>query len=140
MTNEEAKQIISAGLERRKDARAMAEREGRLEQYEQDMIESCNKNCANAKVLRLSQETGRLQKAQMEAKRIARAEALAKEMEREEKAVSAVKKYIVFCMALLCLTIFTQLPLWAVAVTTISMGVFPAAYVFRLYYPLEVNA
>lgn len=137
MSNDEARKIVQSGLDRRKEDRQIAEREGRLERYEQDMIDTCNKNCANAKVLRLTEESGRLQKQQMEAKRLARAEALAKEMEREEKACSAVKKYIVACMALLCLTIFTYLPMWAAVTFALGLAVFPAAYVFRLYYPLE---
>lgn len=137
MNSNEAKNIVLAGLERRKDERALAEREVRLERYEQEMIDTCNKNCANAKILRLTEETGLLQKEQMEAKRLARAEALAKEMEREEKAYTAVKRYIVACMALLCLTIFTYLPMWAAVTFALGLAVFPAAYVFRLYYPLE---
>ena len=137
MNSNEAKNIVLAGLERRKDERALAERECRLERYEQEMIDTCNKNCANAKILRLTEESSQLQKMQMEEMRLARAEALAKEIEREEKACSAVKKYIVACMALLCLTIFTYLPMWAAVTFSLGLAVFPAIYVFRLYYPLE---
>ena len=50
---------------------------------------------------------------------------------------NAVKKYGVFCLAILCLTIFTHLPLWGAITTALGMAVFPAVYIFRLYYPLE---
>lgn len=136
MSNE-ARQIVQAGLDRRKADRETAAREARLERYEQDQIRCCNEHSANAKVLRLMDETGRMQREQYEARRAAREQALAIEMAREQAATDAVKKYGVFCLAMLCLTIFTHLPLWAAITTALGMGVFPAAYIFRLYYPLE---
>lgn len=136
MSNE-ARQIVQAGLDRRKADRETAAREARLERYEQDQIRCCNEHSANAKVLRLMDETGRMQREQVKARQAAKAEALAKELEREQAATDAVKKYGVFCLAILCLTIFTHLPLWGAITTAVSMGVFPAAYIFRLYYPLE---
>lgn len=136
MSNE-ARQIVQAGLDRRKADRETAAREAQLERYEQDQIRCCNEHSANAKVLRLMDETGRMQREQYEARRAARQQALALELAREEAATDAVWKYVVFCLAMLCLTIFTHLPLWAAITTALGMGVFPAAYIFRLYYPLE---
>ena len=137
VNSEAAKCIVSAGLERRREARQLAEQEGRLEQYEHDMIITCNKNCADAKVLRLTAETGRMNKERMDARRAARAKALAKEMEREQAAADTLKNYGVACLAIFCITIFTQLPIWAAATLALGSGVFPAVYIFRLYYPLE---
>jgi len=136
MSNE-ARQIVQAGLDRRKADRETAAREAQLERYEQDQIRCCNEHSANAKVLRLMDETGRMQREQYEARRAAKAEALAKELEREQAATDAVKKYGVFCLVMLCLTIFTHLPMWGAITTALGMAVFPAAYIFRLYYPLE---
>lgn len=136
MSNE-ARQIVQAGLDRRKADRETAAREAKLERYEQDQIRCCNEHSANAKVLRQMDETGRIQQEQFKARQAAKAEALAKEREREQAATDAIKKYGVFCLATLCLTIFTHFPLWAAITTVVSMGVFPAAYIFRLYYPLE---
>lgn len=136
MSNE-ARQIVQAGLDRRKADRETAAREARLERYEQDQIRCCNEHSANAKVLRQMDETGRMQREQYEARRAAREQAQALEMAREQAATDAVKKYGVFCLAILCLTIFTHLPLWGAITTALGMGVFPAAYIFRLYYPLE---
>ena len=135
--NNEARKIVQAGLDRRKADRETAAREARLERYEQDQIRCCNEHSANAKVLRLMDETGRMQREQYEARRAAREQALALELAREQAAIDAVKRYGVFCLAMLCLTIFTYLPLWAAITTALGLGVFPAAYIFRLYYPLE---
>ena len=137
MSNDEARRIVTAGLERRKAERETAAQEARLEQYEQDQIRCCNEHFANAKVQRQLEETGRRNKQQYEARRAARQQALALELAREEAATDAVRKYVVFCLAMLCLTIFTHLPLWAAITTALGMVVFPAAYIFRLYYPLE---
>lgn len=137
MSSDEARRIVQIGLDRRKEDRDTAAKEARLEKYEQDQIHFCNVHSANAKEQRQLEETGRRNKQQYEARRAARQQALALELAREEAATDAVRKYVVFCLAMLCLTIFTHLPLWAAITTALGMGVFPAAYIFRLYYPLE---
>ena len=137
MNSDEARRIVQNGLDRRKEDRDTAAKEARLEKYEQDQIHFCNEHCANSKEQRQLEETGRRNRQQYEARRAARAEAYALELAREQAATDAVKKYGVFCMATLCLTIFTHLPVWAAITTALGMGVFPAAYIFRLYYPLE---
>ena len=137
MNSDEARRIVQNGLDRRKEDRDTAAKEARLEKYEQDQIHFCNEHCANAKEQRQLEETGRRNMQQYEARRAARQQALALELAREEAATEAVRKYGVFCMATLCLTIFTHLPVWAAITTALGMGVFPAAYIFRLYYPLE---
>ena len=137
MSSDEARRIVQIGLDRRKEDRDTAAKEARLEKYEQDQIHFCNVHSANAKEQRQLEETGRMQREQVKARQAAREQALAMEMAREQAATDAVKKYGVFCLAILCLTIFTHLPLWAAITTALGMGVFPAAYIFRLYYPLE---
>lgn len=137
MSNMEAQQIVQAGLERRKAERETAAQEARLERYEKEQIRFCNEHCADAKILRRQEESGRITREQFEARRAAKAEELAKELEREEAATDAVKKYAVSCMATLCLTIFTHLPVWAAITLCVSLAVFPVAYIFRLYFPAE---
>ena len=137
MSSDEARRIVQIGLDRRKEDRDTAAKEARLEKYEQDQIHFCNVHSANAKEQRQLEETGRRNMQQYEARRAAREQALAMEMAREQAAIDAVRKYGVFCLAILCLTIFTHIPLWAAITTALGMGVFPAAYIFRLYYPLE---
>ena len=137
MSNEEARHIVSAGLARRKADREKAAQEARLEKYEQDQILFCNMHCQDAKVQRQKEETGRLNRERFAAMRAAQAEAIAKQMERDQAATDAVKKYIMVCLAMFTLTIFTHLPIWAAVTTIMGLAVFPAAYIFRLYYPAE---
>ena len=136
MSNE-ARQIVQAGLDRRKADRETAAKEARLEKYEQDQIHFCNVHSANAKEQRQLEETGRRNRQQYEARKAAREQALAMEMAREQAATDAVKKYITACLAIFTLTIFTHLPVWAAFTTIMGLAVFPVCYIFRLYFPAE---
>ena len=137
MNSNEARTIVQSGLERRKEERNEAAREQQLETYERQMICHCNEHCADAKAIRKLEETARLNREQADARRNARKAALEAELAKEERACEAVKRYIVICMGLLCLTVFTALPLWAVITMAIGSGVLLAAYIFRVYYPWE---
>ena len=137
MSNEEARRIVQSGLNRRKAEREKAAKEARLEKYEQDMIVTCNEHSADVKMKRQREEIRRRNREEFQARCAARAESLAKELAREEAAIAAVKKYVVACMAILCLTIFTYLPMWAAVTLALTLAVFPSAYIFRLYFPLE---
>ena len=137
MSNEEARRIVTAGLERRKADREMAAQEARLEKYEQDQILFCNMHCADAKVQRQMEESMKATRERVKKMQAQRAEAYAVEVAREAAAMDAVKKYIMVCLAMFTLTIFTHLPVWAAFTTIVGLAVFPAAYIFRLYYPLE---
>ena len=121
MSSDEARRIVQIGLDRRKEDRDTAAKEARLEKYEQDQIHFCNVHSANAKEQRHLEETSRRNMQQYEARRAAREQALALELAREQAAADTVRKYVVFCLAMLCLTIFTHLPLWA-AITT-ALGI-----------------
>lgn len=135
MNSKEAKQIAGEGLERRREARNIADREAVLDQYEEDQIRACNVHFADAKIKRQLEETGRLSREQMAARKAARDKAQAEKIARELAAEDAIKKYITACLAIFCLTIFTHLPVWAAATLTMGLAVFPSAHIFRLYYP-----
>lgn len=137
MSSEEAKRQVQEGLQRKRIQRKEAEKEARLEQYEQDQIKACNVNCADAKLQRKLEETGRLNREQAEERRRARQEAMRQEAIREDKAVHAARYYGLACLWILWLTAVTHLPVWAAFALIISTGIFPVIYIFRLYYPIE---
>lgn len=137
MNSNEARLFVQSGLERRKDDRNEAAREQRLEKYEKDMIHFCNAHCSEAAAVRKMQEAERLKQEALEAHRLAQKEALEQSMAKDEKALDAVKRYIVIFMGLLCLTVFTELPSWAVITMAVGSGFLLAAYIFRVYYPWE---
>ena len=137
MSSEEAKRQVQEGLQHKQIQRKEAEKEARLEQYEQDQIKACNVNCADAKLQRKLEETGRLNREQAEERRRERQEAMRQEAIREDKAVHAVRYYGLACMAILWIWAMTRLPFWAAVTLILSIAVFPMAYIFRLYYPIE---
>ena len=137
MSSDEAKRIVCAGLERRKEERIFAEKESQLEQYEQEMISFCNSHCANAKSSRKIEETGRMQRELLEARRAAREAALAAEMEKDDKAFAAVRRYCFAVFGTAMVATWTPMEWWAAAALIAGLAVFPVAYIFRLYFPLE---
>lgn len=135
MNKEEARRIVSDGLERRKQL--FAEQEAELERYEQSMIVTCNMHCADAKLTRQQEETEKMEQKQLAQRRAAIARAKAEAARLEFKAINAVRLYFMLCLVVLLVSAVTRFP-FAVAVALITGGsVFPAAYIFRLYYPLE---
>lgn len=137
MSSEEAKRQVQEGLQRKQIQRKEAEKEAQLEQYEQDQIEACNKNCADAQLRRQMEETGRISREQAAARKRERMKAMAEAQAREDKAVHAVRYYGLACMAILWIWAMTRLPFWAAVTLILSIAVFPMVYVFRLYYPIE---
>lgn len=140
MSNEEAKRIVSAGLERQRDARQTAEHEARLERYEMDQIRGISENCAGARMKREAEERTRQSIQQAEARRAAIAQARAEQQRKEDAAMAACRYYGLTCLGILWLTSMTHLPIWAAITLALGLGVFPAAYIFRLYFPIESKA
>ena len=137
MSNEEAKRYVSAGLERRKADRQAAEREARLERYEQDQLHGISENCADARMKREAQERTRQNVQQAAARRQAIARAQAERQRKEDAAMRAVRYYALACMVILWMAAWTHLPLWACAALAMGLAVILAAYVFRLYFPIK---
>ena len=108
-------------------------REGRLEQYELDMIRQLNIHCADAKKDTASREREEARIAEREAAR-------AKDREREEKGTQAVRLYVYSCVGNLLLVGFTSFPWWAAIALALGLAVFPVVYIYRLYVPLGVKA
>ena len=137
MSNEENKRIVAQGLERRKADREAAQQESRLEQYEQDMITTCNAHCADAKIQTRMDETGRLQRMEWKALQEKRREALRKEREREADATEAVRRFCLICFAIAMVATWTPIEWWAAAALIAGLAVFPVVYIYRLYNPIE---
>lgn len=134
---DEAKRIVGAGLERRREARQEAEQEATLEQFEQDMIEACNQNCADAKEQHRTDDANRLSQKQREERAAARRAAMAAEAAKEMAATKAVQHYGVACLVILLVSACSRFPFWAAVTLICGLAVFPTAYIFRLYYPLK---
>lgn len=136
MSNQEARRLVAEGLQRRREQQKEAKREEKLEHYEREQFLHIHRNCEDARKERAAEianrDTARLRaalRAEKEQERI-------REQQREAMAVDAVKNYVLVCLATLCSSAVTPLPLWAAVALIVGGAAFPAAYVYRLYNPM----
>ena len=101
-----------------------------LDAYEAEMISGINAHRAARAAQALSRD-------ELIAERVAADKAMREDMERENKSSEAIKRYLLVCLATLCFSAFSPFPVWAAAAFCLGGGVFPASYIFRLYYPIE---
>ena len=148
MSNQEARRLVAEGLQRRKEQRQEAEREAKLEHYEQEQMLHIHKNCADARkereakradrdTARLMAQTEQYNKAQLVASRKAQREQMLRDWERDYTASNSVRGYILACMSVMLVAAWTPLPWWAAAALIAGTAVCEAAYIFRLYFPFE---
>lgn len=136
MSNQMARRLVEEGLQHRREQRKAAEREAKLEHYEKEQFLHIHRNCEDARKERAAElanrDTARLRAAQ----RAEKAQERVREQQREAMAVDAVKNYGLICLATLCCSAVTPLPLWAAVALIAAGAAFPAAYVYRLYNPM----
>ena len=137
MGHNEARRLVQLGLDHRREEKEREAQERRLEEYEREMISACNGNAVAAKTLRLVTENERITRDQMIAQRKAEREKLQLEWERDIAAQESVRRYLMGCLVMMLVTVWTPLPWWAAAATIFGTAVIEGAYVFRLYYPLK---
>lgn len=101
-----------------------------LDVYEMEMISGINAH-------RAARAAQALRRDELIAERVAADKAMREDMEREYKSSEAIKRYILVCLATLCFSAFSPFPVWAAAAFCLGGGVFPASYIFRLYFPID---
>lgn len=122
--------IFKRNLEYHQKEKAAQAADRALDAYEAEMISGINAHRAERAAQALSRD-------EMIAERVAADKAAREDMEREYKASEAIKRYILVCLATLCFSAFSPFPVWAAATFCLGGAVFPASYIFRLYYPIE---
>lgn len=137
MSTDEARKLVSLGLQRRREEKEAAANEKRLEEYEREMIATCNDNAADAKAQREADEVNRYNQQQLAAYRREQREKMIREWERDNTAYTAVRRYAFALLILMLVTVWTPLPCWAAVALIIGTAVCLAAYIFRLYFPAE---
>lgn len=122
--------IFKRNLEYQQKEKAAQAADRALDAYEAEMISGINAHRAARAAQALSRD-------ELIAERVAADKAAREDMEREYKASEAIKRYILVCLATLCFSAFSPFPVWAAAAFCLGGAVFPASYIFRLYYPIE---
>ena len=122
--------IFKRNVEYHQKEKAAQAADRALDAYEAEMISGINAHRAARAAQALSRE-------ELIAERVAADKAAREDMEREYKSSEAIKRYILVCLATLCVSAFSPFPVWAAAAFCLGGAVFPASYIFRLYYPIE---
>lgn len=122
--------IFKRNLEYHQKEKAAQAADRALDAYEMEMISGINAHRAARAAQALSRE-------ELIAERVAADKAMREDMEREYKASEAIKRYILVCLATLCFSAFSPFPVWAAAAFCLGGAVFPASYIFRLYFPIN---
>ena len=122
--------IFKRNLEYHQKEKAAQKVDEALDAYEVEMISGINAHRA----VRAAQAISR---KELIAERVAADKAAREDMEREYKASEAIKRYILVCLAILCFAAFSPFPVWAAITFCVASAVFPASYIFRLYFPIE---
>lgn len=122
--------IFKRNLEYHQKEKAAQAADRALDAYEVEMISGINAHRAARAAQALSRD-------ELIAERVAADKAMREDMEREGKSSEAIKRYILVCLATMCFAAFSPFPVWAAAAFCLGGAVFPASYIFRLYYPFE---
>ena len=125
--------IFKRNLEYHQKEKAAQAADRALDAYEVEMISGINAHRAVRAAQAISRE-------ELIAERVAADKAAREDMERDYKASEAIKRYILVCLATMCFAAFSPFPVWAAAAFCLGGAVFPASYIFRLYYPIEEEA
>lgn len=133
MSTEEARSIVAAGLERRKEDRVR--RDAALEDQARQLRMTINDN-HNFRTISEEQRMA-LEAENIQKRRAERAKAKADQVIRDMKAEDAVRKYGVACLLILLMTAVFRLNILVAIALTLGLAVFPAAYIYRLYVPLD---
>lgn len=124
--------IFKRNVEYHQKEKAAQKVDEALDAYEVEMISGINAHRAARAAQALSRD-------ERIAERVAADKAMREDMEREGKTSEAVKRYILVCLATMCFAAFSPFPVWAAATFCLGGAVFPASYIFRLYYPIDEN-
>lgn len=122
--------IFKRNVEYHQKEKAAQKVDKALDIYEAEMISGINAHRAARAAQALSRD-------ELIAERVAADKAMREDMERECKSSEAIKRYILVCLATLCFSAFSPFPVWAAAAFCLGGAVFPASYIFRLYFPIE---
>lgn len=122
--------IFKRNLEYHQKEKAAQAADRALDIYEAEMISGINAHRAARAAQAISRD-------ELIAERVAADKAMREDMERECKSSEAIKRYILVCLATMCFAAFSPFPVWAAAAFCLGGAVFPASYIFRLYFPID---
>jgi hypothetical protein len=133
MSADEARSIVTEGLERRKEERVR--RDAALEDQARQLrltISENHEDKAKSEEKRKAKEEEEARKRKAERAK-AKADLVIKDMQAED----ACRKYGIVVLLIILLTAVSRMNVFFSLALMIAMAVFPAVYIYRLYNPLE---
>lgn len=133
MSCDEARCVVTEGLERRKEARIR--RDAELETQARQLRQTISGNHA----MKTMTEIQRKAMAEEEARKrkAERAKAKADMVIKDMKAEDACRKYGFAVLLVILLTAVSRMNVFFSLALVLGLAVFPAVYIYRLYNPLE---
>ena len=133
MSTEEARSIVTAGLERMKEDRI--KRDAALEDQARQLRQTISGNHSMKTMTEIQRKAMKAEEAKK--RRAERAKAKADMVIKDMKAEDACRKYGIACLVILMLTVISKMNVFFSLALALGLAVFPAVYIYRLYVPLE---
>lgn len=133
MSTDEARCIVTAGLERRRAYRTKVDAE--LEDQARQLRLTISGNHAMKTMNEIQRKA--LEEEEARKRRAERAKAKADMVIKDMKAADACRKYGIACLVILLLTAISRMNVFFAIALALGLAVFPAVYIYRLYVPLE---
>lgn len=133
MSADEARNIMTAGLERRKEDRVR--RDAALEDQARQLRLTISGNHAMKTMTEIQRKA--LEEEEARKRKAERAKAKAELVIKDMKTENAVNKYGIFCIIMILLAAVSRLNIFVLLATVLGVSVFPVVYIYRLYNPLE---
>ena len=133
MSSNEARQIVADGLERRREDRVR--RDAALEDQARQLRQTISGNHAMKTMTEVQRKAMEVEEARK--RRAERAKAKADQVIADMKAEDACRKYGIAVLLIILLTAISRMNVFFSLALMISLAVFPAVYIYRLYNPLN---
>lgn len=132
MSTDEARCIVTAGLERRRVYRTKVDAE--LEDQARQLRLTISDNHAMKTMTDIQRKA--MEEEEARKRRAERAKAKADMVIKDMKAEDACRKYGIACLVILLLTAISRMNVFFSLALALGLAVFPAVYIYRLYVPL----
>lgn len=133
MSTNEARQIVTDGLERRREDRIR--RDAALENQARQLRQTISGNHAMKTMSEIQRKA--MEEEEARKRKAERAKAKADMVIKDMKAEDATYRFGFFCGGMILLAAVFRLNVFVLLATLLGAAVFPAVYIYRLYNPLE---
>ena len=132
MSAEEARNVVNAGLERRKEERER--RDAVLEDQARQLRQTISGNHATKTMTEIQRKA--LEEEEARKRKAERAKAKADMVIKDMKAEDACRKYGFVVLLIILLTAISRMNVFFSLALALGLAVFPAVYIYRLYNPI----